>query len=251
MNPSFADHFSSVARTYAEFRPKYPAALFDFLASRVPREAAVWDCAAGNGQATLDLAARFARVYGTDASAEQIASAPAVPSIEWRVAPADHSGLPDASVGLVTVAQAIHWFPFDRFYAEVRRVLQPGGLLAVWAYGACSVAAPAMQDLITEYYDGIVGAFWPPERRFVEEGYRTIPFPWVETRCPDLTMEADWNLDELLGYFGTWSATNRYRKATGLNPLEPLRDSLLPHWGDPSQTRRILWPLALRVGRLE
>lgn len=251
MNPSFADHFSALARRYAEFRPKYPAELFDFLATQVPREATVWDCAAGNGQATLDLAKRFERVFGTDASAEQIASAPAVPSIEWRVAPADHSGFPEASVDLVTVAQAIHWFPFDRFYAEVRRVLTPGGLLAVWAYGACRVDAPAVQELITEYYESIVGSFWPPERRFVEEGYRTIPFPFAELECPPISMQADWKLDELLGYFGTWSATHRYRKATDLDPLEPLRASLLPHWGDPAQARRIVWPLALRAGRVE
>ena len=130
-------------------------------------------------------------------------------------------------------------------------MLTPGGLLAVWAYGACRLDAPALQELITEYYEGIVGSFWPPERRFVEEGYRTIPFPFAELECPPISMEADWNLDELLGYFGTWSATNRYRKATGLNPLEPLRDSLLPLWGDPALPRRIVWPLALRAGRVE
>lgn len=251
MNPPFADHFSAVARTYAEYRPNYPAALFDFLAAQVPRDATVWDCAAGNGQATVDLAKRFARVYGTDASAEQVASAPSVPTIEWRVAPADQSGLPEASVDLVTVAQAIHWFPFDRFFAEVRRVLKPGGLLAVWAYGASTVDSSAVQELITEYYEGIVGAFWPPERRFIEEGYRTIPFPFTEIECPGISMQADWNLDELLGYFSTWSATHRYRKATGLNPLDPLRESILPHWDDPTRARRVVWPLALRVGRVE
>src|SRR5436309_13441105 len=132
---SFHDHFSEVANRYADFRPHYPATLFDYLATPVPRSSLVWDCACGSSQATLDLATRFDRVVATDASREQIASATPHPNVEYRVAPADESGLPDASVGLLTVAQALHWFDLERFYAEAKRVLQPGGVLAVWAYG--------------------------------------------------------------------------------------------------------------------
>lgn len=250
MSPAFPDHFSPVAARYAAHRPGYPAALFDFLAGPVPRDALVWDCAAGNGQATVDLARRFDRVIGTDASADQIASAPALPGVEWRVALADQSGLPDQSVGLVTVAQAIHWFPFDRFYAEVRRVLRPGGRIAVWCYGLHQVGDPAVDTLIHSYYADGVGRWWPPERRWVEEGYRTLPFPFAELPTPQFSMEAQWSLDDLTGYFATWSATQRCARETGRDPIPDLRVRLASVWGDPATRRRVTWPLAMRFGAL-
>jgi|JI10StandDraft_1071094.scaffolds.fasta_scaffold176479_2 ubiquinone/menaquinone biosynthesis C-methylase UbiE len=250
MNPTFSDHFSSVARGYADFRPRYPAALFDYLATQVTADAVVWDCAAGSGQATVDLARRFGRVIATDASAEQVASAPQLSGVEWRVALAEQSGLPDASVGLVTVAQAIHWFSLDRFYAEVRRVLVPGGLIAIWAYGKKRIDEEPIHRLVDQYYSVTVGPYWPPERRLIEEGYRTIPFPFEQLPAPTLHMEAEWSLDELMGYLGTWSATSRYRRDRGTNPLESLRKDLAPLWGDSRSRRRVQWPLALRVGRV-
>jgi ubiquinone/menaquinone biosynthesis C-methylase UbiE len=252
MSQTFHDHFSGVANRYADFRPHYPGALFDYLATIVPRSASVWDCACGNGQATADLAARFDRVMGTDASKEQIASAKPHPRIEYRVASAEQSGLPDRSVGLVTVAQALHWFNFDRFYAEVRRVLVLEGVIAVWAYGINVVEGDTVNELVQHYYANIVGPYWPSERKLVEDGYRTIPFPFAEVAPPPppFRMEARWTLEELLGYLSTWSATNRCLKATGNNPLEPLAGELKPAWGDPEQRREVVWPLAVRVGRM-
>src|SRR4051812_25697672 len=148
MSQTFHDHFSAVANRYADFRPHYPAALFDYLATLVPLDSRVWDCACGNGQAALDLASRFQSVIATDASREQIASAIPHPNVEYRVAPADQSGLPDESVALVTVAQALHWFNLEGFYAEVKRVLQPNGLLAAWAYGINDVEGNAVNELV-------------------------------------------------------------------------------------------------------
>jgi len=246
---SFHDHFSTVANRYADFRPHYPAALFDHLATLAPHSATVWDCACGNGQASLDLATRFAKVIATDASKEQISSATPHANIEYRVAPAEQSGLPDHSVGLVTVAQALHWFNFDKFYAEVDRVLVPGGVLAVWSYGINLVEGHDANELVQDFYANTVGAYWPPERKLVEEGYRTIPFPFTELTPPAFRMEAHWTLDQLLGYFSTWSATNRYIKANGKNPIEPLALSLKKVWGDATTLRSIIWPLVVRVGR--
>src|SRR6185295_5693490 len=148
----FHDHFSSVANRYADFRPHYPPALFDYLTTLVPKKSAVWDCACGNGQATLDLAARFDKVIATDASREQIASATSHPKIEYRVAPAEQSGLLDNSVALVTVAQALHWFDFDRFYTEVKRVLTATGVFAAWAYGIIVVEGEEVNRLALNYY---------------------------------------------------------------------------------------------------
>ena len=248
MNQPFQDHFSGVANQYADFRPHYPAALFDFLATVVPLNLPVWDCAAGNGQATLDLAARFPRVIATDASREQIAAATPHPRIEYRVAPAEQSGLPDRSIGLITVAQALHWFDLTRFYQEVARVLSGDGVLAVWAYGVNHVEGSEVDRLVQDFYAQTLGPYWPPERQLVEAGYRTIPFPFAEIQTPSFRMTEYWTLRQLLGYFSTWSATNRYIQVTGSNPLDPLANDLGQVWGEENAARTIEWPLSLRLG---
>ena len=249
MKQTFQDHFSNVANRYADFRPRYPAALFDYLATLVPRDSLVWDCACGNGQATLDLAQRFNRIVATDASREQIASAAPHPRVEYRIASAEQSGLPDASAGLITVAQALHWFDLQRFYAETERVLGPDGVLCAWAYGINEVEGDAVNQLVQDFYANIVGPYWPPERKLVEAGYRTIAFPFTEVTPPALRMETRWTLEQLVGYFSTWSATNRFIQATGRNPLAPLSEVLASVWGDVNSPRLIVWPLSLRVGR--
>jgi ubiquinone/menaquinone biosynthesis C-methylase UbiE len=236
MSLNFHDHFSSVAARYADCRPHYPAALFDYLTTVVPRDSIVWDCAAGNGQASLDLATRFSKVIATDASREQIAAATPHPNAEFRVATAEQSGLPDGAVGLVTVAQALHWFALEKFYAEVKRILRPGGVLAVWAYGINAVEGEEANGLVQDFYTNIVGPYWPPERRLVEEGYRNIPFPFVELTPPSFRMETRWTLEQLLGYFRTWSATNRFIKEQGRDPVESLAKTLTRVWGEPTRS---------------
>jgi SAM-dependent methyltransferase len=251
MKQPFHDHFSAVANRYADFRPHYPPELFDYLATLVPRDALVWDCAAGNGQATVDLAKRFSRVVATDASAEQISSATPQAGVEFRVAPAEASGLSDESVGLITVAQALHWFDLDRFYKEADRVLTPGGILAVWAYGINVVEGDGVNAVVQDFYGNTLDEYWPPQRRLVENGYRTIPFPFCEVQPPVFRMDALWTLEQLMGYFSTWSAVNRYIKANGRDPLEPLTETLRPLWGGAGVSRRIVWPLPVRVSRKE
>jgi ubiquinone/menaquinone biosynthesis C-methylase UbiE len=250
MSQTFHDHFSGVANRYADFRPHYPTALFDYLATLVPRGSTVWDCACGNGQATHDLAKRFDKVIATDASQEQIAAATPNSKVAFRVAPAEQSGLPDNSVELITVAQALHWFDFDRFYAEARRVLKPNGVLAAWAYGMNTVEDAAINGIVQDFYANVVGPYWPPERMFVEAGYRTIPFPFNEIVAPAFRMEAQWTMEQLLGYFSTWSATNRCIKVTGKNPLGSLAERLKAVWDKGETTRLVGWPLALRIGHV-
>ena len=244
----FKDHFSDLAARYAACRPDYPPELFAYLARVSPSHRVAWDCATGSGQAALGIAEHFARVVATDASAAQLTHARPHPRVEYRVAPAEASGLEAASVDLITVAQALHWFDLDAFYAEAVRVLVPGGVLAVWTYGAVLLDDPALDAAVQRFAVETVGPYWPPERRLVDEGYRTIAFPFRELAPPALTLEQRWTLAELAGYLRTWSATARYVAAHGRDPVAALEQELRTGWHDPQLPRAVRWPLALRVG---
>jgi SAM-dependent methyltransferase len=245
----YADHFSRLALAYASCRPTYPDELFTYLASLASNRNFVWDCAAGSGQATIPLAGHFHRVHATDISAAMLSQAPAHPRVEYHVAPADASGLSQGTVDLVTVAQALHWLNIEAFYAEAERVLVPGGLLAVWTYGTQSLDEPALDRELQHFYTEIVGPYWPEGRCHVESGYRTLRFPFSELESPAFNLEERWSLAQLLGYIGTWSATQRFREMRGSDPVLRLREELEPRWGDPEISRPLRWPLSLRVGR--
>jgi SAM-dependent methyltransferase len=241
------DHFSRVASAYTSCRPRYPDGLFAYLTTLTPTHELAWDCGAGSGQATLPLARTFTRVLATDQSATMLEQAPRHPRIEYLAASAENSGLGSKTVDLVTVAQALHWFEPAQFFDEVHRVLKPGGVLAVWCYGNQSVGDDALDGILGRFYHDVVGPYWPAERRHVEAGYRTLTFPYQKLSAPEFALEERWTLSALLGYIGTWSATQRYRDTTGDDPIPELRQRLARHWG-PAM-RLVRWPLNLRVGR--
>ncbi len=247
---TFKDHFSGHAAIYREARPTYPAALFEWLAQQAPDRELAWDCGCGNGQATVALAGHFTRVIGTDPSANQIAEAERRANIEYRVEPAEQSSLADAGASLVTVAQALHWLDHTRFYAEVRRVLKPRGMLAVWAYSDCSTGEAAIDRLKDRLYVDLTGPYWPTERSLVETGYRTLPFPFVEIAVPPFPMVAHWTVDHLLAYFRSWSATQRYLKVKGEDPVALIEPDLRAAWGDPGRKRDVRWQFHVRAGRV-
>lgn len=241
------DHFSGASNDYRRNRPCYPDALFAFLAAQAPSRECAWDCATGTGQAAHPLAHYFDQVIASDGSATQIASAPSHPRIDYRVATAEASGIDPASVDLITVAQALHWFDIPAFFAEARRVLKPGGLIAVWSYNLLTIE-PAIDAVINHLYGAVLDEYWPPERKLVESDYRTIAFPFTPLAAPAFTMETRWTLDQLLGYLGTWSAVRRYRETRGSDPLQATAEALLPLWGAAGTSRTICWPMPLRVG---
>ena len=244
---TFRDHFSRAAPDYAAFRPRYPAALFAHLASLAPSHDAAWDCATGSGQAALALAGHFARVVATDASAAQLAAATPHPRVEYRVAPAEASGLAPSSVQLVTVAQALHWLDQEAFHAEVRRVAGPGGVVAAWGYGLFRLA-PGVDALVDRFAHETLGDWWPPERRHVDAAFRSLPWPHDERPFPATAMEQRLTLGAVAGYLRTWSATLRYREALGHDPVEAFARELAAWWGDPAVPRMVRWPLFGRVG---
>lgn len=248
MSPA-KEHFSRDSAAYARFRPSAPEALFDWLASLCPARERAWDCGCGNGQASVMLAGRFDRVEATDISDSQLANALAHPRVTYRRMAAEEADLDPGAFDLVTVSQAAHWFDLGPFYAGVNRVLKPGGVLALWTYHLLE-AGGNVDAVVRRYYGEILGTFWPPERRIVEEKYRSVPFPFAEIEAPAFTMEADWDLADLEGFMRTWSARMRYLESHGRDPLDLVSADLARAWGAAGEVRRIRWPLYMRVGRV-
>ncbi|MEO7063353.1 MAG: class I SAM-dependent methyltransferase [Dokdonella sp.] len=245
---NFKDHFSGHAGAYHQARPTYPEALFDWLGTQTPACSFAWDAGCGNGQASVALAAHFAQVYSTDPSAPQIANAEARPNITYQVEPAEQCSLADASADLVTVAQALHWFDHARFYDEVHRVLKPNGVFAAWTYADCRVTA-AIDAIKDRLYVDLTGPYWPPERVLVDSGYRTLPFPFTTIEAPAFAMHATWTLAQFLAYLGSWSASQRYLKDKGVDPVTLVEADLRNAWGDPASLRTVNWDFHLRCGR--
>lgn len=253
----FADHFSPIAAAYATHRPRYPRELAQWLAAIAPARGVAWEAGCGSGQLSVLLGDCFARVEATDASAAQLAHASPHPHVHYRVAPAEASGLPSAHDGLgvhlAVAAQAAHWFDLERYYAEVRRVVQPGGALALVGYGLCAIT-PAADAVVERLYAGALRAFWPPERAHVDAGYATLPFPFEEITAPAFEMEATWALPDLLGYVDTWSALRAFERSLGADALGQLRAEFARDageaWGDPGERRAVRWPIAIRAGFL-
>lgn len=245
---AFKDHFSRQAADYSRFRPGYPPELIAYVASLAPDLGLAVDCATGNGQAAVALAAHFDRVLAVDGSAAQLAQALPHPKVRYERAVAEALPVGDAEVALVAVAQAVHWFDFDRFHAECRRVLVPEGVVAAWTYTVFR-AGGAIDEVVDRFYHDTIGRYWPPEREFVQQGYRTIPFPWDEIAPPPFTLQTQWTLDQVIGYFASWSSVQKYRERHGgEDPLAAVRRELATVW-PAGNTVRLNWPLYLRVGR--
>jgi len=245
----FKDHFSEIAAAYAAHRPSYPTALVDFLARLAPARRLAWDAGCGSGQLSVLLAGPFGRVVATDASPEQIARTAPHPKVEYRCARAEASGLTGRVVDLATAAQAAHWFDLPAYYAEVRRVTRTGGIIALVSYGVLEADAD-LDRIIQPFYRHVLASYWPPERRHVDEGYRSLPFPFEELEAPALEIRLDWRLAELVGYVGTWSAVGGLDQAQGPGPFATFRRDLTSAWGPATAVRTVRWPLALRVGRV-
>ncbi len=242
------DNFSSQSDQYARFRPVYPRSLFDYLITLVPDLETAWDCGTGNGQVARELAFYFDQVYATDLSQQQIDEAIPHEKIFYSVSQAESAPFPDNTFDLITVAQAIHWFDFEAFYREVNRTIKDGGILAVIGYGLFRVS-PEIDAVIDEFYKNVIGPHWDTERKYIDEHYQTIPFPFGEIKAEPFEMVFEWSFEHLTGYLQTWSAVKHYRKATGNNPLDLVFDQLKVLWG--TDTRVIRFPLLLRIGKIE
>ncbi|MDQ3494779.1 MAG: class I SAM-dependent methyltransferase [Pseudomonadota bacterium] len=245
--PGFHDHFSRVASAYAQARPSYPAALFDWISANAPRRALAWEAGCGSGQATRGLASRFDAVHASDPSAAQVAQAPRLAKVRFVVEPGERCSLPDASVDAACAAQALHWFDRDRYFAECARVLRPGGVLVAWSYQ--DVVLPPALAAAGAAFLAEIAADWPPQRADVDAGYAGYHWPFEALTVPHLEFGARWPLPRLLGYFSSFSAVKRHREATGKDPVGRHAEALAAAWGDPERERDLSWPLFVHARR--
>jgi hypothetical protein len=241
--------FSAIASAYARHRPRYPAALFDFLAELAPGRRLAWDCATGNGQAACDLAARFETVLASDISGRQLAHALPQAGVHYAQMAAERPAFPDAVFDLVAVPTALHWLDVEAFWGAARRVAVPGGIVAAWVYFQGEVD-PAVDRVARRYADEILAEDWRPHMRDVRDGYRGLSFPFEELPAPSFAVELDWSLADYLGYLGTWSPRAGHLRRTGQDPVVLIEPDMTAAWGPPATRRRVRLPLALRVGRV-
>lgn len=245
----FKDHFSAHARAYAEARPGYPPELFSWLAAQCPGHQLAWDVACGNGQASVGLAGYFDRVWASDASASQIAAARPWAGVHYAVEPAEACTLGPASADLIAVAQAWHWFDQERFAAELRRVLRPGGLFAAFNYGLSTVT-PAVDAVFRHLHDDLLADDWPAQRAFAVERFGELPLPYPALAVtPTLAIECQWTLGQYSAYLRSWSASQRYLERIGSDPVALLGADFARAWADPERVRTVRWPLTLRACR--
>jgi ubiquinone/menaquinone biosynthesis C-methylase UbiE len=216
------DNFSAQAKLYAQFRPTYPPELYSFILSLVEKKDKAWDCGTGNGQVAQVLAAHFKEVCATDISSKQLEQAPVLPNVLYRIEGAENSSFGDNSFDLITVAQAVHWFDFDKFYATVHRTMQPNGILALVGYGLL----------------------------YTDQNYRSLPFPFTEIEMPPTESKFEWALPQLLGYLETWSAVQHYIKANNHNPIELIADELKAAWPE-NEIKTVRFPIISRIGTVK
>jgi ubiquinone/menaquinone biosynthesis C-methylase UbiE len=240
------DNFSAQSSDYSKYRPTYPKEMIDHILSFVDGRQAALDVATGNGQLAKFLADHFQTVYATDISDDQLKHAPQILNVIYRNMPAEQMDFDENTFDLITVAQAVHWFDFDMFYNQVQRILKPGGIIALLGYGMM-VTNPDSDRILWHFYNDILGPFWDPERRLIEEEYKTIPFPFEEIQIKSFCNVHTWSFEQLSGYLETWSATEHYKAHHNQNPLDIVREELRRSW--EKSDMQIKFPMLLRVGK--
>lgn len=243
------DNFSLGSDKYAQYRPAYPAAFFKWLEGIIPAKENAWDCATGNGQVAQKLAPIFNHVYATDISQSQLDNAVQLPNIHYALQPAENTSFPNNFFDLVIVGQAVHWFGFNAFYAEVKRTAKEGSLLVLIGYGNLHINK-AVDAVIYQLYESILGRYWDAERKYVDEAYQTLPFPFEEIIAPTFDNTYQWTLEHVVGYLNTWSAVKHYTKQNGHNPVDLVYNNLQKAWGN-NETHPVHFPLLLKIGKIK
>ena len=239
------DNFSHDSGNYAQFRPTYPKEVFKFLETLLNGKERAWDCATGTGQIALELVNFFDEIEATDLSENQLKNAVLHSKIRYSRQVAEQTKFPPDYFDCVTVGQAIHWFDFEEFYDEVRRITKPGALLVVLGYGNIVIENREIGELVKKLYSGTLGDYWDSERHYIDENYRTIPFPFEEIETPEFGISYEWSREQLLGYLGTWSAVKHYKDKHHIDPVAEFENKL-----PPFDRTIVYFPTLLRIGKI-
>ena len=188
-------------------------------------------------------------IVATDASAAQLAHAIPHARVTYSVGLAEACALPDACADLAVAAQAAHWFDLPRYFAEVGRVVVPGGVVAMVGYGNAIIDDDDIQARFVRFYDREVGAWWPRERRMIEDGYTSIAFPFEEIDAPAFDMRQSWTAEQMLNYVHTWSAVRAFERERGAGVFTAFAEELRSMWGDGART--VVWPMPVRAGLVQ
>lgn len=247
----YIHHFGEQSNNYLQFRPDYPDELYDYLMTLIKEHHLAWDCGTGNGQAAVKLAQYFDEVIGSDVNQAQLDVAVKKSNVHYFCWSAEKTELEENTVDLITVAQALHWFHFDKFYQEVNRVAKPNSIIAAWCYSLGSIN-PDIDKQINKLYEEILGDhYWPKERRYIDASYYTIPFPFQKIEPPSFLMKKKMTFAQLMGYLNTWSAVKEYQMHNHNNPLDLIYVDLQNAWGDPTIVYTMQWPIHLLVGKIK
>ena len=243
------DMFGGHAKLYASARPTYPKEIYDYLMSLSSQKDSAWDCATGTGQAAFALSHYFKQVFATDINTQQIEVAKQAENIKYAVASAEKTHFADESFDLVSVAQALHWFDFERFWDEVDRVLKPNGVFAAWGYDWTKIDFD-VDFQIEENLFNLLTDYWNPKAKILWGGYKPekVSFPYELIETPNFTIDLDWNLDQLFQYFLSWSATQAYIRDKGIDLIDHAKEQVRKVWGHPNETKLIQWPIHMLVG---
>ena len=244
------DLFSEQSKNYSKFRPHYPKELFEYIISFVDEKEKAWDCATGNGQAATALANYFETVVATDISNQQLEQAIQKYNIIYQKAPAESTPFNENEFDLITIAQAYHWLNWKNFHQEATLVAKPGAVIAAWCYFSLHTEDEKLNDLYNHFYSKIIGDYWDAERKFVDEQYQTVDFDFAPLPEKQFTTEMEWTKEQFIGYLDSWSSVQKYKKINNTSPLFLITNDLNSLWND-EETKKVSFPIALRLGRIE
>lgn len=238
------DYFSDKPTLYKKYRPSYPSSVIQSILGHVVCRDTAWDCGTGNGQLAHAISTFFNQVFATDISDAQLAQCSAKNNIVYSKQAAESTHFRDDFFNLITVGQAIHWFNFEHFYGEVKRTAKHKSVIAILGYGRLRIDATIDRIIHTLYVD-VLGKYWDKERKYVDENYLSIPFPFQEITIPAYHNSYQWDIEHILGYLSTWSAVKHYIQANNSNPIDLIREEITKQWGE---TKTVQFPILARVG---
>ena len=241
------DNFSKQAVDYSKFRPQYPEEMIEYIISFVNNKSTALDIATGNGQVAHKLSAYFKKVYATDISQKQLDNAIQAENVSYSKESAENTSFENQKFDLIVVAQAVHWFDFEVFYKEIYRILKPDGVFAVMGYGLFSTNKDS-DKILRHFYYNIIGPYWDAERKYLDENYETIPFPFEEIPTEKFENQFTWTFETLIGYLQTWSSVQHYISKNKQNPIDLIYDDLKVSW--QKNDKKVVFPLLLRIGKL-